>query len=198
MALMNRSDFARSRGVHKSTVTRWGQDGRLVEVNGLVDSEASVARIEATRGARDDVADRWAEARTVAPAQQPPAAAAQPEPDGEADGTAGDDSELLDTDAIGIRTRRAKMLTAEADARMRERADLLAAGLVVERAAVRADLAVAAGLILAAAEPMPDDLTPVLVGVTDADKVRAVLRDWIDGFLHGAADALARAGEGRR
>ena len=198
MALMNRSDFARSRGVHKSTVTRWGQDGRLVEVNGLVDSEASVARIEATRGARDDVADRWAEARTVAPAQQPPAAAAQPEPDGEADGPAGDDSEVLDTDAIGIRTRRAKMLTAEADARMRERADLLAAGLVVDRSAVRADLAVAAGLILAAAEPMPDDLTPVLVGVTDADKVRAVLRDWIDGFLHGAADALARAGEGRR
>ena len=183
---------------HKSTVTRWGQDGRLVEVNGLVDSEASVARIEATRGARDDVADRWAEGRAVAPAQQPAADAAQPAGAVDAAGSAGDDEEVLDTDAIGIRTRRAKMLTAEADARMRERADLLAAGLVVERAAVRADLAVAAGLILAAAEPMPDDLTPVLTGVADADKVRAVLRDWLDGFLHGAADALARAGEGRR
>lgn len=195
MGLMSRAEFARRQGVNKSTVTRWGQDGRLVERDGLVDAEASAARIERTRGTRHDVADRWAEERGVALPAQPAAATEQPPADpGHEDGG---EAEALGTDEIGLRTRRAKMLSAEADARMRERQDLLAAGEVVERAAVRADLAAAAGLILAGADAMPDELTPLLTGVSDAARVRAILHDWMDGYLRTAADALARAAEGR-
>lgn len=56
--------FARRLGVNRSTVTRAAQAGRLVlTADGRVLVQASLARWHASRGGRDDVAARHAEAR---------------------------------------------------------------------------------------------------------------------------------------
>lgn len=60
----NLSAFSRRLGVNRSTVTRAAQAGRLVlTADGLVCIEASLQRLHATRGGRDDVAARHAQAR---------------------------------------------------------------------------------------------------------------------------------------
>lgn len=65
--LETRSQFAARIGKDKSYVTRLDQSGRLVLVgegrSALVDIEASLQRIEETKGGRDDVADRHAAAK---------------------------------------------------------------------------------------------------------------------------------------
>lgn len=60
----NLAAFARRLGVNRSTVTRAAQAGRLVlAADGRVCIAASLARYHGTRGGRDDVAQRHAEAR---------------------------------------------------------------------------------------------------------------------------------------
>ena len=63
-AFLTRAQFARLLGVNRSTVTRWADAGRLVLLpDGSVDAEASLGRIRATSGGRDDVAARHAAQR---------------------------------------------------------------------------------------------------------------------------------------
>lgn len=58
-------DFARILGVHKSTVTRAIQSGRLIAVDGKLEVEENLRRWEATKaGSRPDVAARHASQRT--------------------------------------------------------------------------------------------------------------------------------------
>lgn len=60
----NLAAFARRLGVNRSTVTRAAQAGRLVlDAAGRVCIAASLARYHGTRGGRDDVAQRHADAR---------------------------------------------------------------------------------------------------------------------------------------
>lgn len=63
MTLESRAAFARRLGVNKSTITRAFQAGRLVMQGNLVDIEPSLARWHATKGGRDDVAERFAAQR---------------------------------------------------------------------------------------------------------------------------------------
>lgn len=56
--LLTQAEFAKFIGAHPSHVTRLKHAGRLAMVGLLVDVDASVARIEATRGDREDVAER--------------------------------------------------------------------------------------------------------------------------------------------
>lgn len=59
--VMSKAEFARHLGVNRSTVTRMGQQGRLVLApNGKVKVAESIAQINATQGARNDVAQRHA------------------------------------------------------------------------------------------------------------------------------------------
>lgn len=63
-------DFSRRLGVDKAYVSRLGKEGRLVfAADGKVDVEASLQRIEETRGGRDDLRARWASVRTEKTAQ---------------------------------------------------------------------------------------------------------------------------------
>jgi hypothetical protein len=90
------------------------------------------------------------------------------------------------------------MLKAEAEARAKEREDLLAAGALVPRAEVRRDLVEAVGIILNAAETMPDRLAPILVDQSDQGTVGAILRDEVEQFLAIVSErlgALADQGE---
>lgn len=58
-----RAAFARRMGVNKSTITRWGETGRLVEQDGKVLVAETVARVAATMAHRNDVAARHAAGR---------------------------------------------------------------------------------------------------------------------------------------
>ena len=49
MTHLTQAEFARRRGVNKSTVTRWIQSGRMTtEPNGLIDPERAAAQLDAT------------------------------------------------------------------------------------------------------------------------------------------------------
>lgn len=64
MSSESKSAFARRLGVAPSYVTKLAQEGRLVVVDGQVEVEASLARMEATKDPnRDDVRQRHAQAR---------------------------------------------------------------------------------------------------------------------------------------
>lgn len=73
----SRAAFARRMGVNKSTVTRWGETGRLVEQEGKVLVAETMARVAATMAHRNDVAARHAAVRGAdVPTPQPGAKAA--------------------------------------------------------------------------------------------------------------------------
>lgn len=189
------AQFAERLGMNKSSITRAKQAGRLVMTpDGRVDVRASLLAMAATEGtlpAHEANRERLAELREQPPvATEPPAArAGVPEPT---------DKVAQSLTVIGHNTKLANMQRLQALAEMARRENELAAGKVVDREEVRAALTTAVGIILGAAEPMPDDLTPVLVGVAEADKVRAILRDWVDEFLTRVSEALTKAGDARR
>ncbi len=64
MSRESKSEFARRLGVAPSYVTKMKDEGRIVVVDGQVEVEASLARMEATKDPnRDDVRQRHAKAR---------------------------------------------------------------------------------------------------------------------------------------
>lgn len=197
MTVETKAKFAARLGRSRSYITRLGQAGRLVLTPGnMVVVEDSIVLIDATRDQQFAVEERWAQERAAklaaaaaapAPPDPPPAAAdpEEPQPEPGADAAA---ATLLRE--IGQRTRHAKMLSAEADARSRARDDLLAAGQIIWRHEVQADLAVAVGLILAVAETLPDRLAPLLVGQQEPATVRAILHDEVETFRATVAAQL--------
>ena len=197
MALMTQIQFARHIERDKSHVTRLKQAGRLVmTVEGLVDVEPSLVRIQATRGSRYDVAERLEAQRREASAVEAGETTAPTLLQPVADAAAAADADPLAVDHIGRRTRYAQMLRAEAEARTKEREDALAGGAVIARAAVRADLETAVGAILNALAGVPDRVSPLVTGVADPGRVRSILSDEIEHLTRRVADelgALARS-----
>jgi len=63
-ALETKAAFARRLGVNKSTITRAGQEGRLIMQDGKVDVAASLARWHATAGGRTDLTEKYARQRS--------------------------------------------------------------------------------------------------------------------------------------
>ncbi len=64
MIIETKTQFADRQGVNKSTVSRWAKAGRLaLAPNGRVIVEQSIDLINATQGARGDVADRHTQNR---------------------------------------------------------------------------------------------------------------------------------------
>ena len=62
--IQTKSQFAKTIGVHKSTVTRMGKAGRLVLTpGGKVKVDESIAQISATQGHRSDVSERHTQNR---------------------------------------------------------------------------------------------------------------------------------------
>lgn len=190
MTTETRAAFARRIGWHKSSVTRAVQDGRVVlTADGKrVDVEASLVRIEATRGTRHDVADRHAAGR------------AQGHPD-----TASaiirlswDHDAGLDTDEIGRRTRLAQMRKEEAEAERRalELRELTSA--LVRRDEVERALAGAVAEILGQLENAPDRIAPQVHGIQDMAQVRARIKDEIDHLCRAVAEALGRLADADR
>jgi hypothetical protein len=193
------SAFAARCGVNKGTVTRWKASGRLVLAeDGLVDIDASIQRLEATRGVRHDVADRWRAYREAQGSTKQPQPAAQTAADTDpvdSDSQPGETAAAMDLDEIGRRTRVAQMLKEEAIARQKQREDDELAGRLIRRDAVKKDTADACAIIAGAWENLPDRMAPVLVGQTDQERIRALLRDEVDAMAREVAEQLGAIGE---
>lgn len=168
MTTATQAEFARQRGVARSYITALKSAGRLVmTADGLVDVEASLAKIEATRDPnRDDVAARHAQAR----GETAPPADAAPLPEIVAE----DDHDISYQAARTIKERYAAK-TAKLDY---ERA----AGLMIDRAAVAAAIEDLLTTMRQAMEQQPHRLAPELLG-KDLDSIRATLREETGNLL---------------
>lgn len=169
MAGMKQIDFAKVMGVNRSTVSRWKTDGRLVLTDeGLVDVEASKARIADTAAGRDDVAARHAQDRG---ATLPAAETASTNTGDEG----GDDGAENSRAYWVMRKERALALAAE-------RNEAVAAGALIPRADVEAAVADVMTVARLAAENLPSHVSPLLVG-KDLDGIRATLKSEIHDLL---------------
>lgn len=189
MTRESQTEFARRLNKDKAHVTRLKQAGRLVmAVDGLVEVEASLERIEATRGQRFDTERRWEEYRAH-PADSAPPVQAKPAP---TESPAPTQDAALSTDEISRRTRLAQMRKEEAEAQKRElELNELTADLL-RRDAVEKALLDAVAVILSAGENLPDRLAPQLVGIEDMERVRARVKDEIEGFFVTISAELGR------
>ena len=177
------ADFARRLGVSRSHVTGLKHAGRLVLTdNGLVDVDASIARIDATRDPnRDDVANRHAAARERL--QTTPPAASQPAPKDPAPHA--DPDESISYQAARTVKERYAAKTAKLEY---ERA----IGYLVERAAVEAAVEDIMTTVRQSLEQQPHRLAPLLIG-KDLDAIRATLRQETAHILGAmVADFAAR------
>lgn len=184
------ADFARRLGVSRSHVTGLKHAGRLVLTdNGLVDVDASIARIDATRDPnRDDVANRHAAARerlqTAAAPPVPPQAPASPLAPPDAAPHADPDDSISYQAARTVKERYAAK-TAKLEY---ERA----IGHLVERAAVEAAVEDIMTTVRQSLEQQPHRLAPLLIG-KDLDAIRATLRQETAHILGAmVADFAAR------
>lgn len=186
-----RAEFAARVGVNKSTVTRWAQAGRLVLTDdGAVDIDASIHRLDATRGIRHDVAERWRAYRDGrVDFEGNPIAQPQPEPQPAASAPSAPPAADLDLDEVGRRTRVAQMHKEEAIARAKQREDEAAAGRYLLREQVQSGLLTAANAISGLLDQIPDRLAPMF---PDPEHARALLHDDIHQTRHEIADTLAR------
>jgi hypothetical protein len=193
-AALSQAEFARRAAVHRSTVTRWKQEGRLVLTDGgLVDADASLERIRATEGAapmhmarRESLAEARTERQAQPPAERGPAS--RPDP---LEGLMGGDV----LSKLGLKTKyeALRKLQAEADRAQMQRD--LERGDLIERKAVRKDMTDAVAVILNAAETLPDRLAPLLTGVAEQSTVRAILRDEVEQFLAQVSERLGQVGD---
>lgn len=180
MTTETQTEFARRLQRDRSHVTRLKQAGRLVlSANGRIEVEASLARIEATRGTRFDVEARWAGSRP-----EPSQESIAPPPSEIADS--------LSTDEIGRRTRLAQMRKEEAEAHKRELELDELTGDLLRRLAVEKAMADAVALILSAGENLPDRLAPQLVGISEMERIRARLKDAMEELFATVAAELGR------
>lgn len=182
------AQFARRLSVHKSTVTRWRQDGRLVMASDgrRVDVAGSLLRVKATEGTapcnqarREQLSDQRRPADPIAD-------------DGATMAVDLGASDPLSVDRLGIESKRAALrkLQAEADRAQMQRD--LERGDLVERKEVKKDLTDAVAVILNAAETLPDRLAPLLTGVAEQSTVRAILRDEVEQFLAQVSERLGQ------
>lgn len=165
MKTVTLSEFAKLRDVHKSTVTRYKQTGRLVFTDdGLVDVEASNQKIADTADPnRDDVVQRHKKNKGI-------------EPEGE------------ETGGGAYQEARAKKEKYHA---LQAKADYeKSIGLLVERAEVDKAWVDVAVIMRSALERIPDTLAADLASENDPTRINAILVDQIELILKQAADQI--------
>lgn len=184
MTVESKAEFARRIGKDRSFVTRAGQKGRLVlNADGQVLVEESVARLEATRGSRFDMSDHW-ERRRETKAQAPAA--------GLEHGVERLPLAALNADEIGRRTRLAQMKKEEAEAEKRQRELDELTGALVRRDEIERALANAVAVILGQVENMPDRIAPQVHGIDDMERVRARVKDEMEELCRRVSHEIGR------
>jgi len=159
------AEFAQIRDVHKSTVTRYKQSGRLVFTDdGLVDVEASNQRIADTADPnRDDVVQRHKKNKGI-------------ETEGE---------EVSGGAYQEARAQKEKYHALQAKADYEK-----SIGLLVERVEVDQAWVNVAAIMRSSFERIPDTLAADLASENDPTRINAILIDQIESVLKQAADQI--------
>lgn len=168
-ATETKTEFARRLGVNKSTITRAAQAGRIVvDAEGRVEIEASLARWNATRAGRDDVAARHAAARghAVVAATDPATLAEAASP------TLQDGSGRAQARAEGLDYEN-RLLRLEMALRRGQRYPL---------ADARREALGIGGMMRAAFERLVDTAAPRVAVAAGLDERRRILRDELRGL----------------
>lgn len=168
MKTVTLSEFAKLRGVHKSTVTRYKQTGRLVFTDdGLVDVEASNQKIADTADPnRDDVVRRHKKNK-------------------ETKETKTGDEEVSGGAYQEARAKKEKYHALQAKADYEK-----SIGLLVERAEVDKAWVDVAVIMRSFLERIPDTLAADLASESDTNRISAILIDQIELVLKQAADQI--------
>jgi hypothetical protein len=214
MSRESKSAFARRLGVDPAHVTRMAQAGRLVVVDGQIEVEASLARMEATKDPnRDDVRARHAKARDakrlagaeggavagVIARSEDEGSGAGEKTAGRADsasegGNRGGDDEpeagpVIQAAEVFRKARTAKMHFESRRAVIRvARLQGRLADMVAIRKCASNDGASLRSLL----ENLPDQAAPRLAPVRDAAKVAAILGELLDDVEATMAGLLAK------
>lgn len=194
--LVRPREFAALAGVKPGYVSQLKAAGRLVlGQGGLIDADASLARIEATRDpSKAGVAARHAAARAAAaPAPDPAAATATAAPQAPAAALAAPDPDPTARAGSSYQSARAvreRFLALQAKLDYEQ-----AIGKLLPAAEVESALASAVTTLRGRLEALPDTLGPQLAAEADEARCRALLAESIEHAL----DDLARqfAGQGR-
>lgn len=183
-AVMGKKEFADFIQRSPSYVTKLRKDGRLVMTpNGRgVRVAESLKLMDETRGARDDVAARHAEA---AGAEIP----APPQDGGEGEGPTSGDGKVREARAAA-EARKAIALAEQEEmkaAQMR--------GNLIPREEVEAALRFVGGAIRGELDVLPDQAAPLVAPVVALDECHAVLQDVVRNALEKIGQAIARQRE---
>lgn len=174
MTSMTKSEFARHIRVKPSYVTDLNKQGRLVlDEKGHVLVAESIQRITDTKDpSKIAVAARHAAARGTD----------LPEPSSVDETQCGNTVVPESRDYQDSRAKR-EYYAAERE----ETAYRKEAGELVEASAVVSVVADAATILRGKLESMPDLLAPLLLGISDEQRIRAVIADHVEEALEGAA-----------
>lgn len=171
-----RAEFARQRGVNRSTVTRWIERGQVVLTDdGQIDVAASEAMLAGTSGARPDVAARHAVGRAGGQAAVPPQV------------PAGGDADRIGNSYQTARAVREKYAALRARAEYEQMLGNLLARDDVELAMKSIGAAVRAAL-----DVLPDQTAPLVAPITDLHEVHALISDACRNVLHNLEAQVLR------
>lgn len=172
---VTKAEFSRISGLDKAYVSRAAADGRLVMEDGKVRVDESLARLHATRGTRDDVAERHAEKRQQR-RRQPAAQSVM--------------GDQLEKASAALRMAKARDQIAQAAIREMER-DQMAGRLIARDDAGRAMRDVGAA-VRAALENFPDQVAPLVAMVSDLEEIHRILAEQCRNVMSQTAELLRK------
>lgn len=186
---LTKSQFADYLGVAPSYVTKLKNDGRLVMAadGKAVDVEASLRLIEQTAGNRQDVADRWQNARGAKTAGDGYADIPQAEKTPQRPNVQADAAEKIGSSLQAARAVKEKYAAMTAKI---EYEKLI--GDLENRDAVHADLRSIGAALRAALDVFPDQVTPLVAPTLDMHEVHAILTQNCTDVLRRVADEILK------
>lgn len=187
---MKLSVFARHLGRSPSYVTKLKDQGRLaLTADGRVKVRQSMELIEATRGSRDDVAERHHAART---AEKNGAEVSEPAPDKNGAPDAEEIAGELTVKEVAMRIKLAEMRDKEASSRMREIEALAKQGEYIARDDVDAAMKFIGATVRSLLDVFPDQVAPVVAPTSSLDECHALLQEICRDVLFRLGEAIER------
>lgn len=182
MTLVTQAEFARLQGWQRSYVTQLKQQGRLVMVDGKVDVEASLAKIDALASPN---AHHQARARQLEETR-----ANKAKEEGK-----GDDANKEGIEALNLRLKKAEADKREYEADIARMDREQKAGNLVPREIVDYVLTDYAASLRAMLETRADRLAPIIHPLQTMEEVRAALAEADEAVLVEMAETMRRKGE---
>jgi len=189
MVMESKSDFAARLGKAPSYVTKLKDDGRLVlSADGkMVDVAASLRLIEQTAGNRQDVTDRWKNARSAKSIGDMAVDMPGREKTPQRPTTQADAAEKIGSSLQAARAVKEKYAAMTAKV---EYEKLI--GELENRDNVHADLRSIGAAMRSALDVFPDQVTPLVAPTLDMNEVHAILTENCTAVLRRVADEILK------